>query len=190
MDKQKANEILVNGMGSLFAEAEIEAQIAELAGISRDELNMIIMNGEEMPECIKKYREQNQKRKVFEEKLITHELKEKGEIAGVNYKPALVIVFSIYPQFQQDYEILKSNGYFTETENGLQWEKSKQSLAEYFGYLPRPRETKKNNVPWKEIERLFSLDKPLKNSFSNNGNPYGKSQSDDYIKIKKLLKIG
>jgi hypothetical protein len=74
MEKQEAQEVLVNAMGSLFAEAEIEAGIAEAADISREEYNKIIENGLELPDCIKKYREINQKRKFYEEKLFKSEL--------------------------------------------------------------------------------------------------------------------
>jgi len=185
MEKQEAQELLVNAMGSLFTEAEIEAQIAEAAGVSREELNKIIENGEEMPECIKNYRKINQQRKTFEEKLITHELREKGELADKS-NPALNVVFSYYPQFQQEYEILKTIEYISETGNGLKWQKTKQSLAEYFGNLPLSRETKKNNVQWKAIEVLFGV-KDLKHSFSNNGNSYGKNKSKDYKRLIEIL---
>jgi len=181
MDKQEANEILVSAMGSLFTEAEIEAQIAETSGISREELNKIIENGEEMPECIKKYREINRQRKTFEEKLITHELRENRELVA---KPTLLVVFSHFPQFQQDYEILKIYGYISETEKGLEWKKTIQSLAEYFGNLPLPyiRKTR----PWKDIEILFGI-KHLKNSFSKNGNAFKNNPSIDYEKLQKIL---
>jgi uncharacterized protein with von Willebrand factor type A (vWA) domain len=179
MEKQEAQEILVNAMGSLFAEAEIEAGIAEAAGISREKYNKIIEDGLELPEAIKKYRENNRKRKYFEEKLITHELKESGELL---IKPTLILVFSHFPQFQQDYELLKSNGYLNETVNGLEWTKTKKSLAEYFGNLPR----KIDNVQWKDIENLFDA-KGLKNSFSPNGTSYTKKQSKDYEELLKIL---
>jgi hypothetical protein len=181
MEKQEAQEVLVNTMGSLSAEAEIEAGIVEAAGISREKYNKIIEDGLELPDCIKKYRENNRKRKYFEEKLIIHELKGSGELLT---KPTLILVFSHFPQFQQDYELLKSNGYFKETANGLEWQKSKQALAEYFGNLPQ----KTRKVPWKNIENLFGVE-GLKNSFSTNGtsySPYTKEQSKDY---KELLKI-
>jgi hypothetical protein len=76
MEKQAAQDLLANAMGSLFAEAEIEAGIAEAAGISREEYNKIIEDGLELPECIKKYRETNRKRKFYEEKLLKAELNE------------------------------------------------------------------------------------------------------------------
>jgi hypothetical protein len=74
MEKQEALELLGNAMGSLSAEAEIEAQIAENAGISREEYNRIIGNDEEIPDCIKKYREINRKRKYYEGKLLNAEI--------------------------------------------------------------------------------------------------------------------
>jgi hypothetical protein len=186
MEKDDANEILVNAMGVLFSESEMEVSIAEANGISRNKYNEIIEKGLQLPECIRKYREINRKKRLYEEKLIKHELKEKGEIAEFMYKPALLDVFSNYPRFRQEYEILKANEYLIETENGLKWRKTKQSLAEYFGNLPLSRETKKNNVPWKAIEILFGV-KDLKNSFSNNGNAHGKTQSKDYKKLLEIL---
>jgi len=78
MEKQEVQE-LVNVMGCLSLELEIETQIAENVGISREEYNRRIENDEEMPECIEKYREANRQRKIFEEKLITHELRERLE---------------------------------------------------------------------------------------------------------------
>jgi len=77
MDKNELQELLVNAMGSLFAEAEIEAQIAETAGFSREEYNRLIEKGEEMPDCIKKYREINRQRKLYEEKIIGTEINQK-----------------------------------------------------------------------------------------------------------------
>ena len=83
MDKQESRELLVNAMGSFFAEAKIEAQIAENAGISREEYNRIVENDLELPECIKKYRETNRQRKIYEEKILTHEIKERGELGTI-----------------------------------------------------------------------------------------------------------
>jgi hypothetical protein len=180
MDKKTANEILVSALGILSAEAEMEAIYAKAHGISRNKYNKMIEEGLELPECIKKYRELNRKRQYYEEKIIKNELRERGELEP---NPALAVVFLLFPQFQQDYEIMK-NGYITETETGLKWEKSIQSLAEYFGKLPLPQNRKTR--PWKDIEILFNV-KDLKNSFSNNGNSYGKKISKDYEELQKKL---
>ena len=40
MEKQEANEILVSAMGVLSAEAEIEAQIAELGTVRKQDLQI------------------------------------------------------------------------------------------------------------------------------------------------------
>ena len=73
MITQESRELLFNAMGSSFAETEIEAQIAEATGISREEYNTFIENDLELPECIMKYREVSQKRKLYEEKIINTE---------------------------------------------------------------------------------------------------------------------
>jgi hypothetical protein len=116
----------------------------------------------------------------YQEKFIKHELKERGDLLT---KPALRTVFALYPQFQEDYKILKQYGYITETETGLEWKNSKQSLAEYFGYLPIPRNLKYR--PWKDIEILFGKT-GLKNSFSKNGSSY-KKKSKGYEELSKIL---
>jgi hypothetical protein len=91
-------------------------------------------------------------------------------------------LFLYYPDFESDYETLLQ-GYMRETDNGLQWLKSKQSLAEYFGNLPK----KGKNHKWADIEKLFN-EKNLRQSFSRNGNSY-KGQSADYaawLNIKNI----
>jgi hypothetical protein len=55
------------------------------------------------------------------------------QIVRLKFKPACIQVFAYYPQFQKDLITLLKYEYITETENGLKWLKSKQSLAEYFG---------------------------------------------------------
>jgi hypothetical protein len=73
--EQKKQDLL-NTMGYLAKEAKIEVDIAENAGISRTEYNRIIENGGELPDCIKKYREDNQVKQTYEEALIESALKE------------------------------------------------------------------------------------------------------------------
>jgi hypothetical protein len=91
-------------------------------------------------------------------------------------------LFLYYPDFESDYETLLKD-YMQENVNGLQWLKSKQSLAEYFGNLPKKGE----NHKWADIEKLFN-EKNLRQSFSRNGNSY-KGQSADYaawLNIKNI----
>ncbi len=182
MNKDDA-QIFVNAISSSFIDTEIEASIAEANGISREEYNKIIWDDLELPDCIKKYKELNRQKQYHEEKLIKHELKESEELLT---KARLIRVFALYPQFQEDYNLLKEHNYFTETELGLKWNvqtKSKQALAEYFGNLPLP--PKRKNRPWKEIELLFDTD-GLKHNFSRNGNEF-KGQSKEYSKILQIL---
>jgi hypothetical protein len=175
MEKDDAQEILVNAMGCLFNEAEMEAIIAEANGISREKYNKINEDGLELPDCIKKYRELNRKKQYHEEKLIKHELKEKGILSSI--PPALLLVYTYYPLFQEDYELLKVNGYLEETKNGLKWLKTNKCLSEYFGYQVHKCE----RTPWQAIEILFGV-KNLKNSFSRDG-----EQSKEYRELNKIL---
>jgi len=178
MDTEDARDLLVNAMGILATEAEMEATIAEANGMARNEYNRLLEEGLELPEYIKEYRERNKQRQLFEERLVKHELKEKGELLT---KPKLLVVFALYPQFEKDYGLLKKHGYFTETELGLKWLKSNQSLAEYFA-----RNCKhKDNVKWKELENLFDMSN-LKNSYSSNGGD--RKPSKDYAALLTILK--
>jgi hypothetical protein len=45
----------------------------------------------------------------------------------------LDLVLAWYPEFKTDLELLEKVGYFENNGDSLKWEKSKQSLAEYFG---------------------------------------------------------
>jgi hypothetical protein len=96
----------------------------------------------------------------------------------------LNVVFSEYPEFEKDFDLLLSNEYIAESpDGGLGWQKSKKSLSEYFGY-----QTTKN-VRWKFIEQAFGV-KGLKHQFSRNGDVYGKKHSRDYrawLEIKNGL---
>ncbi|GHV79154.1 hypothetical protein AGMMS49944_09450 [Spirochaetia bacterium] len=98
------------------------------------------------------------------------------------YPPAAYAVINEYPQFAKDLPLLKGRCITdNETKDGYIWIKSKQSLAEYFGFMGH------KPTPWKIIENLFN-EIDLKNSFSSNGNAYGKNKpSTDYIEIKKIL---
>ena len=76
MEKQEEKELFVSCIGYSALETEIEAQIAENAGISREEYNRIIENDLEMPECIKKYRETIIKKMAYEEKILEARISE------------------------------------------------------------------------------------------------------------------
>ena len=69
------------------------------------------------------------------------------------------LVFVEYPQFEQDLPILIENKIISEIENGLKWELSKTSLAEYFDWV-------KNKTDWKSVEKLF-CEKDLKNCLTS-----------------------
>jgi len=93
----------------------------------------------------------------------------------------LNIVFNQYPQFEADFEKLLSCSYISATPQGLVWNKSKQSLAEYFGRQKHSGKCRK----WQDIERLFNV-KALTNSLSRNGSSF-KRYSKDYEELIKLL---
>jgi hypothetical protein len=96
-------------------------------------------------------------------------------------------VFLFYPEFKRDYRLLEREKFLERNGDRLKWLKSKKSLSEYFGYQ---KKAKGGNAEWKSIEALFEVT-DLKNSFSNNGDVYGKNLSKDYknlLEIKNTLK--
>ncbi|MDR1287107.1 MAG: hypothetical protein LBK08_05825 [Treponema sp.] len=96
-------------------------------------------------------------------------------------------VFLFYPEFKRDYQLLEGGKFLERNGDRLKWLKSKKSLSEYFGYQ---KKAKGRNAEWKSIEALFEVT-GLKNSFSNNGDAYGKNPSKDYknlLEIKNALK--
>lgn len=95
-------------------------------------------------------------------------------------QPSEITVMAYYPQFKNDIETLIKNNVIKRTENGMKWEYSKQSLAEYFYSL---QHNGRHN--WKIIELLFDVN-GLKNSISTNGDSC-KKKSSDYEKILNLL---
>ena len=70
----------------------------------------------------------------------------------------------------------------TTTLSKLIRDKSKQSLAEYFG-----TQVKEGYISWKPIEILFNK-KNLSSAYSSNGSAYGKTLSRDYEALLKILK--
>jgi 8-oxo-dGTP pyrophosphatase MutT (NUDIX family) len=87
------------------------------------------------------------------------------------------ILFARYPGFARDYDWLRAEGYLTETPGGLTWNRSKQSLAEYFGRQEHPD----RRHHWRDIERVFQV-RRLKSSLSRNGDPF-KKMSLDYQEL-------
>jgi hypothetical protein len=101
------------------------------------------------------------------------------------YDIRLNFAFISYPDFREDYDLLKNKEFIIETAKGPRWQKSTKSLAEYFGYQKQYAENK-----WVILEDLFDV-KNLKNHFSTNGGAYNKKLSKDYeewLKIKNTPK--
>jgi hypothetical protein len=94
----------------------------------------------------------------------------------------LLVLFSRYPGFARDYEWLRAEGYLTETPDGLVWNKSKQSLAEYFGNQESPDQ----NHHWREVEAVFHI-RNMRSSLSRNGDSF-KKISSDYRELRARLR--
>ncbi len=99
------------------------------------------------------------------------------------FTPAEIAVMAEYPAFKKDYQTLINNKYMSKNGDYLTWNKSKQSLAEYFGKQAK----EDTNVSWKPIETLFNQ-KNLSSAFSQNGNAIKKKLSKDYEALLKILK--
>jgi hypothetical protein len=158
MEKQEAQEMLVNAMGSLFIGVEIEATIAEKIGISREEYNKIIETGAELPECIKEYRRLNLMRQMNEEALIKSELKENQSTLLETTRPSNIRNECIPLMIEAG--ILSQDGK-TPTKN-------LNSIAEFL-------------ISHKQNVKLKSL-KDLKLQKSN-GKPYSKSAYEKAVNI-------
>lgn len=97
------------------------------------------------------------------------------------YSPFESAVISLYPKFSEDYNMLIENNFMHKIDGGLlKWDKSKQSLAEYFNYIKQ----KGKRHSWRAVETLFQTSK-LSNLLSTNGNTF-KTTSKDF---KHLLEI-
>lgn len=98
-----------------------------------------------------------------------------NEESKMLYSPQELQVMAYCPIFEKEYEKLIELGYMRKTNDGyLEWLKSKQSLAEYFG-------SKEKRGKWPDIENLFQL-KGLNHLLS-----VATSKSKDYQKLLKLL---
>lgn len=96
-------------------------------------------------------------------------------------------LITYYPEFENDFLLLKDNDYLEKKEKKLYWKKTKQALAEYFEYI---KPSRMKEMRWQPIEMAFVLKdnevvNNLKNSLSRNGNAF-KEKSLDF---KKLLEI-
>jgi hypothetical protein len=89
-----------------------------------------------------------------------------------------------YPKFINHYPELENAEYIRVTDTGLQWLKSKQSLAEYFSAI-KP-EDKSNN--WKILENIFGM-KDLRNAASQNGNVFKGKKSKDFKELQIITRL-
>jgi len=155
-------------------------EMAQLVWMQVDKICGMYRKNRKAKNLYEKYRAEIEAIPDAQQQMNQNEPRKKPEYT---FKPALMVVFSHFRQFQQDYEILKSNGYITETAGDiLKWEKSKVSLSQYFGTHLHSKLTGKNQVQWKEIEILFDV-KGLKNSHTGNN----KKLSKDLVKLQKIL---
>jgi hypothetical protein len=115
-------------------------------------------------------------------------------------KPACILVFAYYSKFKKDIVKLLYLGCIDETDNGLEWKRTKQFLAEYFGSQKIKNEVKINNKGeekrtnndynrWEEIENLFTIKgqkvRGLKASYKN----AKKKTSKDFDELHEKLDV-
>jgi hypothetical protein len=91
--------------------------------------------------------------------------KEKSNFFGSNVNDGTQYLFTFFKEFKDDYQLLIDNKYLEETKEGLQWNRTKVSLSEYFRSI-KPKKMK--CIPWTRIETIFNTDglkaKPTKTS--------------------------
>jgi hypothetical protein len=104
--------------------------------------------------------------------------------AGSKIPDFVLSIAGYYPQFMNHYPELEKAEYIKATGTGLQWQKSKQSLAEYFNAI-KPKD-KSNN--WVILENIFSVS-DLRNAASQNGNPFKGKKSKDFDELQKKITI-
>lgn len=135
------------------------------------EENMRNFNGYYYPEMWREHPELAQK--FLDEVKIKETIEE--ERIPTSYSPQELLVMAYCPSFGKEYEKLIQLGYMRKVSDGyLEWLKSKQSLAEYFG-------NKEVKGKWPDIENLFQQ-KGLNHLLS-----VVTSQSKDYKKLKNEL---
>jgi hypothetical protein len=99
--------------------------------------------------------------------------------------PGFVLsIAGYYPKFLNHYPELEGAEYIKKTDTGLQWLKTKQSLAEYFSAI-KPK-TKRNN--WVILENIFSV-KDLRSAVSQNGSPFKGKKSKDFEALQGIITI-
>jgi len=81
-----------------------------------------------------------------------HDVSEKNE--------GTLTLFTLYPEFKKDYQLLFNNKYLEIRENGLLWKKSIVSLSEYFRSI---KPTKMKRIIWKTIETIFDVENLKRN---------------------------
>ena len=119
------------------------------------QLDMMIKEISELKKEIKDYKEKDTK--------------------DYSYSPQEILVLSYSADFRKDYKILIESGYMRRKDDGfLEWLKTKQSLAEYFG-------SQEQHGPWPHIENLFQQ-KGLNHILS-----VATNKSKDYKKLVTLL---
>jgi len=99
--------------------------------------------------------------------------------------PACILVFAYYPKFKKDIVKLLLLECIIEADNKLEWKKSKQFLAEYFG---SQRDSDEQNR-WEIIENLFIIKgqkvDELKDSYKN----ARKKPSEDFDVFHEILEV-
>lgn len=108
---------------------------------------------------------------AIEKNKIMNNVKSTNRITGLD------TVFLFYPDFENEFDLLEEEKFITTVNNTIVWNKSKKSLAEYFGNL----KTKEKYKNWKIIEQLFNVS-GLKHAYNTNGSAYDKKISKDYEK--------
>ena len=112
-----------------------------------------------------------------EKKLERSGIEIKSDEVKVEYSPQELLVLSYSSQFRKDYKKLIEIGYMRRKKDGfLEWLKSKQSLAEYFG-------SQESHGRWCDIENLFQ-EKGLNHLLS-----VAMCTSKDFRNLEKLLEM-
>jgi hypothetical protein len=107
------------------------------------------------------------------------------EMYGDNTRPRpsiVSILFSSYPVFREHFLKLKSAGIIGEKENGLEWNRDKIAIAEYFDHL----ECIDRNRRWRVVEKVFGYENLCQYLYTHRERQSGKP-SKHFEEIKELL---
>ncbi|MBR5032966.1 MAG: hypothetical protein IKX70_04805 [Treponema sp.] len=171
----KVNEVPMIENRELYLAKDSERQINELkdeiislkAEIKTDREERKMKGFIEYPEMVMEHPELI--KEMFERAIIKTETKQ-------DFSPQEILVLSYCSGFRKDYQRLIEIGYMRKIEDGfLEWLKSKQSLAEYFG--------SQQHGKWRDIENLFK-EKNLNHLLS-----VAEKQSKDFIALQELLNL-